>query len=316
MAKDEQTIDNDFVDGDLDINNFDGSNVHATVPSGSGGGPGAAAAGGTAAVIDNLRTQLGEMRSKIGRALRIEVRANTTEQICRLTANEGGNIIPDPGVRVLLPGSRPGEGTTILPTPGPSVPGPQNDGSSGSDGRLEDGQVIYFSKGISRFEHHGLDTIIRMAPALDLQSSRDQGGPRKGERTQLASGFPVMMVPNLRDAKTCKTFGLQPQVVISPPIGLNVNFRVDVSGIIVAVVFTLKITPVSASFSRTGLCWQGVCDGREEVLEGTVFCSLSTQFSITASGRINFGPISIGGAAGHFSTGVELSKPLDFRLQV
>lgn len=308
VASDDETIDGKFVDDDLGVRDFDGPHVAVQV----GGGSGAGGMMGTGGILDDLRTQMTRMRERIERALRIEVRANTTEQLCRVGASgQGDVVVPDPGVRVVLPGTKPGEGTTIIPPPQPAPkPGSSGDGSSmAPGGQLDEGNVIYYARGTQLFQHHGLDTIIRM--------SKDKPPPQGSSHHESAhaSGYPVMLVHDLRNAASCMTFGPTPTVVISPPIGFNINFTVQVSTVLVAVAFELSITPVSASFARRGLCWQGICDGKRETLEGTVYCSVKTHFSVRANGQISFGPIKIGGVSGAFSTNLELSRPLDFKLE-
>src|SRR5207248_1810842 len=90
----------------------------------------------------------------------------------------------------------------------------------------------------------------------------------------------------------CCTFGENPVVRVangadaSLKVGVVVGKKIDVE-----IFYSIKLTPVSASFFREGLCYQGVCS--DEKITGGVVVAIKAQFHLKAYGNLTIAGVKL-----------------------
>lgn len=316
-------------DGDVSIP-FGAAGVDDFTGASSGNVYGANAAALNAGDLADFNAAVVDIKRRAEAAKSVRATANWTEVACNnAAAGAQGALRADKGCTVILSGVTPGTGTVLsAPTGGktgqalPETPTkPISLPEQGVKNQVLLDDDAYVASGFHAVgEGDGLLVVpgrgVYGAKALLAAAKRD-----KKETAHLLALPPLPLLDldenpaipvNAEGAGTCKTFGATPQVLVQPPARFHVSVAAAVKTVVVAISLTVEITPVRASFGRTGTCWQGICS-REEIT-GLVFSTVRVHFTLRATGAIKIGRWTIGGGNIVFTTDISVPSQTNYTL--
>lgn len=285
-----------------------------------------------AADLTDFNNAMADIKRRAEAAKKVQATANWTAVACREggIGAQGANR-KDPGCTVILSGGSAGAGT-VLPPPNsgksaqslPETPAKPMS-SPGGTGKSETALLPENYGDASLFHKVGGGDGLLILPGRGVYSAKalltaaERDGGKKSEMVFSRPPLPILdwdenlAIPVAEgDAGSCRTFGANPQVLVQPPARFHVSVAVAVKTVVVAIALTVEVTPVRASFGRTGLCWQGICS-REEIT-GLVFSTVRVHFTLRATGAIKIGKWVIGGANIAFSTDISVPRQTNYTL--